>query len=141
MEACKYEDTGYIGTSTSTSGSGSGKAFETREGKRQDKGDQPPGPRRRRCPLLIATCNHSGRIYVGELEADSLNNADSYQHNTIRIPDDHPGEATPLVLNCVVNWDVLSIHSFTLSIVNSCMVCMHLAIPQIRVIRHRSSLS
>lgn len=67
---------------------------------------------------------------MAELEADSLNNADSYQHNTIRIPDDHPGEATPLVLNCVVNWDVLSIHSFTLSIVNSCMVCMHLAIPQ-----------
>lgn len=124
---------GYIGTRTSTSGSGSGNAFETREGKRQDKGDQPPGPRRRRCPLLIvATCNHSSRIYVGELEADSLNNANSYHYNAIRIPDDHPGEATTLAvpLNRVVSWDVLSIHSFTLSIVNSCMVCMHLAIPQ-----------
>lgn len=118
---------GYIGTSTSTSGSGSGSgsgnAFETREGKgrdtdrtRETTGSHPdPGPRR--CPLLIATCNHSGRIYAGELEADSLNNTNTYHYNAIRIPDDHPGEATPLVLNRVVSWDVLSIHSFTLSIV------------------------
>lgn len=67
---------------------------------------------------------------MGELEADSLNNADSYQHNTIRIPDDHPGEATPLVLNRVVSWDVLSIHSFIRSIVIQYLllytVCMHL---------------
>lgn len=118
---------------------------ETRAGKGRDtdrtRETSHPDPGPRRCPLLIATCNHSGRIYVGELEADSLNNANSYQHNTIRIPDDHPGEATALGLNRVVSWDVLGIHSFTLSIVNSCMVCMHLAIPQIRVLKHRSSLS
>lgn len=48
---------GYIGTSksTSTSGSGSANAFETREGKRQDKGDQPPGPR---TPAVSAADSH-----------------------------------------------------------------------------------
>lgn len=130
---------GYIGTRTSTSTSGSANA---RRGKGRDRTRETshPDPGPRRCPLLIATCNHSSRIYAGQLEADSLNNANSSHYNTIRIPDDHPGEATPLVLNCVVNWDVLGIHSFIRSIYR-CMVCMHLAIRQIRVLKHRSSLS
>lgn len=52
--------------------------------------------------------------------------------NTIRIPDDHPGEAATLAvpLNRVVSWDVLGIHSFIRFIVIQYLllytVCMHL---------------
>lgn len=102
---------GYIGTSTSTSGSGSGNAdANARRGKGRDRTRETSHPD----PGSVRN-GHShavSRLYAGQLEADSLNNADSYQHNTIRIPDDHPGEATPLALNRVVSWDVLGIHSF-----------------------------
>lgn len=105
---------GYIGTSKSTSTSTSGSA-NARRGKGREETLTGQGRPATRTPAVSALNAHShavSRFYAGQLEADSLNNADSYHYNTIRIPDDHPGEATPLVLNCVVNWDVLGIHSF-----------------------------
>lgn len=73
---------------------------------------------------------------MGELEADSLNNANSYQHNTIRIPDDHPGEATPFgielcgQLGCIEYSFVHSLYRNTVSIAIHSVYASQLYIPQ-----------
>lgn len=113
--------------------------LRSRRGKGRDRTretshpDPASGPRR--CPLLIATCNHSGRIYAGQLEADSLNNANSYQHDT-NIPDDHPGEATPFgiescgQLGCIEYSFVHSLYRNTVSIAIHSVYASQLYIPQ-----------